>query len=70
MKSSFPKRIKYHSKKKMGLKYSEFVFWGRALHKYVNRLVYIHIYEELLSKTQSTTLRLTFETLFLILEWC
>ena len=68
MKSSFPKRVKRHSKEngfQMSMLSSEVVLWGRALHKYVNILVYTHTYEELFSKTEFTNLRWTFETHFL-----
>ena len=55
----------------MSMANSEIVFWGRALHKYVNIYaythIYIYIYEELFSKTQFTNLRFTFKTH--IVEW-
>ena len=52
----------------MSMSSSDIVFWGRALQKYLNILVYTHnLYKELFSKTQSTNLGLTIETH--LLEW-
>ena len=64
MKSSFPKCNKLHSKTmsfQSQMPSSQTIFWRRAFHKYL----YIHIYEELFSKTQSTEFGLKFETHFI-----
>ena len=49
IKSSFPKRGKRHCKKngfQMSMPNSDIVFWGRALHKYVNILVYAELFSK------------------------
>ena len=51
----------------MSISSSEIMFWGRALHKYVN--MHVYICEMLFSKTQSTNLALTFETHFFSVFW-
>ena len=56
MKSSFPKRVKRHSKNNE--------FWKRALLICVSTSICLHIYEELFPKTRFLNLALTFESHF------
>ena len=66
VKSSFPKRVKRHSKKNVSNVNSKYVDW--VLEKsssYVYIRIYLHIYEELFPKTRSLNLSLKIETFFI-----